>query len=201
MQPFVKLTAIAAPYDRVNVDTDQIIPARFLLKRRTDPAYPGYLFHDLRFAPDGSERDFVLNQPAYRSAQIFVGSENFGGGSSREAAAIAFSTYGVRCVIAVSFGDIFYSNCIKNGILPIRLPAEAASALRAQLHAQPGAMLSIDLPAQTVTGVDGSVHRFEIDSLNKSCLIEGLSQIALTLRHREAIDAFEQRYRETVSWV
>lgn len=202
MQPFTKLTAVAAPYDRINVDTDQILPARFLLKRRTDPAYPTFLFRDLRFKPDGTEQpDFVLNQPAYRNAKIFVGNANFGGGSSREAAAIAFDTYGIRCVIAVSFGDIFYDNCIKNGILPIRLSDTAAESLRKQLHAKPGATLTADLPSQTVTAVEGRTHSFDIDSFSKTCLLEGLSQIKLTLRHSDAIDAFERRYRGTISWV
>lgn len=201
MEPFVTLTAVAAPYDRNNVDTDQLIPARFLLKRRTDPAYPTYLFHDLRFNADGSEKpDFVLNQPAYRGARIFVGNENFGGGSSREAAAIALQTYGIRCVIAVTFGDIFYSNCIKNGVLPIRLPRDAAAALRRELQEKPGATLTVDLPAQTVSSPTGAAHAFDIDAFSKTCLVEGLSQIDLTLRYKDRIDAFEQRYRETVTW-
>lgn len=202
MEPFVTLTAVAAPYDRINVDTDQILPARYLLKRRTDPSYPTYLFRDLRFRTDGTEdSSFVLNQPAYGGARIFVGNANFGGGSSREAAAIAFDTYGIRCVIAVSFGDIFYNNCIKNGILPIRLADSAAASLRSQLHANPGATLTVDLPSQTVMDVNGQPHAFDIDSFSKTCLLEGLSQIKLTLRHSGAIDAFERRYRETISWV
>jgi 3-isopropylmalate/(R)-2-methylmalate dehydratase small subunit len=194
MEPFTVLTATAAPYDRLNVDTDQILPARYLLKRRTDPDYPTYLFHDLRFKSDGSEHaDFVLNQPAYRDAKIFVGNSNFGGGSSREAAAIAFDRYGVRCVIAPSFGDIFYNNCVKNGILPLRLPEAIVAAVRAQLHAQPGAALTVDLPAQTLTDVDGKRHGFDIDGFSKNCLVEGLSQIDLTLRRVDANEAFEQR--------
>ena len=202
MEPFVKLTAVAAPYDRLNVDTDQILPARYLLKRRTDPAYPTYLFRDLRFRADGTEDpDFVLNQPAYRNAQIFVGNANFGGGSSREAAAFAFDAYGIRCVIAVSFGDIFYNNCVKNGVLLVRLPDEATASIRNQLHANPGATLTVDLPAQTVTDVEGKSHAFDIDPFRKNCLIEGLSQIHLTLRHSADIDAFEKRYRETVTWI
>ncbi len=144
--------------------------------------------------------DFVLNQPAYRAAKIFVANENFGGGSSREAAAIAFQAYGVRCVIAVNFGDIFYGNCIKNGILPIRLPAETVASLRKQLQERPGATLTVDLPQQTVTDPAGARHAFEIDSFNKTCLVEGLSQIDLTLRYKDKIDAFERRYRETVTW-
>ncbi len=201
MQPFTILTAVAAPYDRLNVDTDQILPARFLLKRRTDPAYPSFFFRDLRVKPDGSENpDFVLNHPAYRNAKIFVGNANFGGGSSREAAAIAFDRYGIRCVIAVSFGDIFYNNCVKNGILPIRLPDETAASIRTQLHTRPGATLTIDLPAQTVTDVEGRVHAFDIDGFSKNCLLEGLSQIDLTLRRLRDIEAFERRYREAVPW-
>ena len=201
MEPFTILEAIAAPYDRNNVDTDQIIPARFLLKRRTDPAYATYLFHDLRFNADMTEKpDFVLNQPAHRGAKIFVGNENFGGGSSREAAAIAFQTYGIRCVIAVNFGDIFYSNCIKNGILPIRLPLETVGSLLRQLQERPGATLTVDLPQQTVTDPAGTRHAFEIDSFNKTCLVEGLSQIDLTLRYKDKIEAFERRYRGTVTW-
>jgi 3-isopropylmalate/(R)-2-methylmalate dehydratase small subunit len=201
MEPFTIVTAVAAPYDRNNVDTDQIIPARFLLKRRTDPEYPTYLFRDLRFNADMSEKpDFVLNQPAYRGAKIFVGNENFGGGSSREAAAIALQAYGMRCVIAVNFGDIFYSNCIKNGILPIRLAPASAASLRKQLQERPGATLTIDLPQQTVTDPAGVRHAFDIDTFNKTCLVEGLSQIDLTLRYKDRIDAFEKRYRETVTW-
>jgi 3-isopropylmalate/(R)-2-methylmalate dehydratase small subunit len=201
MEPFTVLTAVAAPYDRLNVDTDQILPARYLLKRRTDPEYPTYLFRDLRFKSDGAENpDFVLNQSAYRGARIFVGNSNFGGGSSREAAAIAFDRYGVRCVVAPSFGDIFYNNCVKNGILPIRLPEQSAAAIRAQLHARPGATLTVDLPAQTLTDVEGRSHGFDIDGFSKSCLIEGASQIDLTLRRLDAIEAFERRYRETHSW-
>ena len=201
MQPFTVLTAIAAPYDRLNVDTDQILPARFLLKRRTDPQYPTYLFRDLRLNADGSEHpDFVLNHPAYRAAQIFVGNANFGGGSSREAAAIAFYRYGIRCVIAVNFGDIFYNNCVKNGILPVRLPAATTAAIRNQLHAKPGSMLTVDLPEQKVIDVEGNQHPFDIDGFSKSCLIEGASQIDLTLRRLPEIEAFEERYRATMSW-
>ena len=201
MQPFTVLTAIAAPYDPLNVDTDQILPARFLLKRRTDPQYPTYLFRDLRMRTDGSEHaDFVLNLPAYRQAKIFVGNTNFGGGSSREAAAIAFDRYGIRCVIAVNFGDIFYNNCVKNGVLPVRLPDAATAAIRNQLHASPGSTLTVDLPAQTVTDVDGNTHRFDIDGFSKHCLVEGLSQIDLTLRKLDRIEAFEARYRASMSW-
>jgi 3-isopropylmalate/(R)-2-methylmalate dehydratase small subunit len=201
MQPFTVLTAVAAPFDRINVDTDQILPARFLLKRRTDPEYPTYLFRDLRLRADGSEDpSFVLNQPACRTAKIFVGNTNFGGGSSREAAAIAFDRFGIRCVIAPNFGDIFYNNCVKNGVLPIRLPEDTVARLRGQLHAKPGAALTVDLPAQTVTDVEGVRHAFDIDGFSKSCLVEGANQIDLTLRNLATIESFERRYRETHGW-
>ena len=201
MEPFTTLTAVAAPIDRDNIDTDQLLPPRFLLKRRSDPAYPTYLFRDQRFDEAGKPRpDFVLNQPPYRDARIIVANENFGGGSSREAAAIALQTYGMRCVIAASFGDIFYNNCIKNGLLPVRLPAAVTADLRAQLHAAPGTTLTVDLCEQCVIDPRAARHSFEIDGFSRHCLLEGLSAIDLTLQHRAAIDAFEQRYHTTFPW-
>ena len=201
MEPFTTLTAVAAPFDRDNIDTDQLLPPRFLLKRRSDPAYPTYLFRDQRFDNTGQPRaDFVLNQPTYRDARILVGNANFGGGSSREAAAIALQTSGIRCVIAVSFGDIFYNNCIKNGLLPVRLDAAAAADLRAQLHAAPGTTLTVDLEQQVVVDTRGARHAFEIDGFSRHCLLQGLSAIDLTLQRRAAIDAFEQAYRGQFPW-
>lgn len=201
MNPFVRLTAVAAPIDSDNVDTDQLLPPRFLLKRRNDPAYPSFLFHDQRFDMRGQERpEFVLNQSAYRDAQILIGNENFGGGSSREAAAIALQSYGIRCAIAASFGDIFYTNCIKNGLLPVRLPPSVTIDLRGQLHASPGVRLTVDLEARCVIDTVGTRHLFEIDSFSRHCLIEGLSAIDLTLQRVIAIDAFERHYRETFPW-
>jgi 3-isopropylmalate/(R)-2-methylmalate dehydratase small subunit len=201
MDPIVTLTAVAAPFDRDNIDTDQLLPPRFLLKRRTDPAYPTFLFRDQRFDEQGQPRaEFVLNQPAYRDARILVGNENFGGGSSREAAAIALQTYGIRCVIAVSFGDIFYNNCIKNGLLPVRLDAPVAADLRAQLHAAPGTQLTVDLQEQCVVDSRGSRHPFEIDGFSRHCLLNGLSAIDLTLQQRDAIGAFERKYHESFPW-
>lgn len=201
MEAFTTLTAVAAPFDRDNIDTDQLLPPRFLLKRRSDPAYPTYLFRDQRFDESGQPRpEFVLNQPAYREARILVGNANFGGGSSREAAAIALQTYGIRCVIAVSFGDIFYSNCIKNGLLPIRLEEAIAADLRAQLHASPGTPLTVDLREQVVIDTRGARHAFEIDGFSRHCLLEGLSAIDLTLQQRAAIDAFERQYRQDFPW-
>jgi 3-isopropylmalate/(R)-2-methylmalate dehydratase small subunit len=201
MEPFVRLTAIAAPIDSDNVDTDQLLPPRFLLKRRNDSAYPLFLFHDQRFDMAGQERpEFVLNQPAYRGARILIGNENFGGGSSREAAAIALQSYGMRCVIAASFGDIFYTNCIKNGLLPIRLPASVTADLRAQLHARPGVPVTVDLEAQCVIDTGDTRHAFEIDSFSRHCLIDGLSAIDLTLQRVSAIDTFEMGYRQSFPW-
>lgn len=201
MEPFTVLTAVAAPIDADNVDTDQLLPPRFLLKRRSDPAYPTYLFHDQRFDAQGGERaDFVLNRPAYRAARILVGNENFGGGSSREAAAIALQTHGMRCVIAASFGDIFYNNCIKNGLLPVRLDARITTDLRGQLHAAPGSELTVDLREQCVIDLRQRRHAFDIDGFSRHCLLEGLSAIDLTLQHRAAIDGFEQRYRQRFPW-
>ncbi len=201
MEAFTTFTAVAAPIDRDNIDTDQLLPPRFLLKRRSDPAYPTYLFRDQRFDEAGEPRtDFVLNQPRYRDARIIVANENFGGGSSREAAAIALQTYGIRCVIAVTFGDIFYNNCIKNGLLPVRLAPPVAAELRAQLHAAPGATLTIDLPEQCVIDARGARHSFEIDGFSRHCLLEGLSTIDLTLRHHAEIGAFEQKYRASFPW-
>jgi len=201
MEPFIRLTAVAAPIDADNIDTDQLIPPRFLLKRRSDPAYPSFLLHDQRFDAQGRERaEFVLNQPAWRNARILVANENFGGGSSREAAAIALQTYGLRCVIAASFGDIFYNNCIKNGLLPVRLPSTVTAGLRAQLHAHPGAQLTVDLEALSVTDTTGARHAFELDGFSRHCLLEGLSAIDLTLQRVDAIEAFEHRYRQTFPW-
>src|SRR3712207_658378 len=147
-----------------NVDNDQVLPARLMRKQRADGGYGRYLFHDLRFNEDGSEKaDFVLNQPAYRTAKIIVASRNYACGSSRLGAVYTHYDYGIRCVIATSFGVVFFNNCFKNGILPIRLAAETTAELRRQLHAHPGATLSVDLPSQIVTDVEGRRHDFDVD--------------------------------------
>jgi 3-isopropylmalate/(R)-2-methylmalate dehydratase small subunit len=201
MQPFTRLTAVAAPLPMRNVNTDMIFPARFLRKAR-GPDYPTYLFHDQRFAPDGSEREeFVLNQAPYRGARILVADENFGCGSSRETGVYALSDYGFRAVIAPSFGDIFAANCIKNGLLPVRLASAEIRDLLDALAASPGAAIAIDLLAQTVTGPGGDTHSFEIDAFDKQCLVQGLDEVDVTLQRLPAIEAYEADYRRRYGWM
>lgn len=196
MKPFTTLTAVAVPLDLVNVDTDRIVPARFLRKPRSE-GYENFLFHDLR----EEDRSFVLDQAPYRGAQILVAAENFGCGSSREAAVWALAGAGLRAWIAPSFGDIFFENSFKNGALPIVLPIARVAALRAQLEAKPGSHVTIDLPAQTLTFPDGSVECFEIDPFRKECLVAGIDEIDLTLRHGEAIARYEAKAREASPWL
>jgi len=193
MEPFVVLEGVAAPLDQSKVDTDQILPARFLRRPRKE-GYGQFLFKDLMDNPA-----FVLNQAPYRAAKILVADRAFGGGSSREQAPWALSDYGIRCVIAVDFGDIFYLNSLKSGVLPIVL--DACGDLRKQLHARPGATMKVDLPSQTVTGPDGRNYRFEIDAFRKKCLLEGLDEVGITLQHDAAIAAFEDRYRKRYDWL
>ena len=193
MQPFTTVTAVAAPIDLPNIDTDRIIPARYLRKPKS-PELADVLFRDVRFDSEGNEReDFVLNQPPFREAKILVTAENFGCGSSRESAVWTLDAYGVRVVIAPSLGDIFHENCYKNGLLPVILPAETVAALRAQLHARPGAPVTVDLEAQTVTAPDGTTHRFDVDPFRKKALATGQDEIALTLSYEADIAAFEAR--------
>jgi 3-isopropylmalate/(R)-2-methylmalate dehydratase small subunit len=202
MDKFTTLTAVAAPIDVDNVDNDQVIPARLMRTVRVNGNYGPLLFRDLRFNEDGSEKpDFVLNHPAYRHAKIIVAAHNYACGSSRLGAVYTHYDYGVRALIATSFGDVFFNNCFKNGILPIRLPADVAAGLRAQLHARPGATLTIDLPRQTVTDTTGKTHAFTVDAFGKRCLLDGLSDIALTLERENEIAAFEQRHRKIFSWL
>jgi len=202
MQAFTRLTAAAAPIDLPNVDTDRVIPARFLRKPQGSAGYERFLFHDVRFDADGKERpEFVLNQPGFRGVKIVVAAENFGCGSSREAAVWALAAYGVRAVIAPSLGDIFHQNCGKNGVLAVILPAETVAGLRRELHARPGATLSVDLEAQTVTAPDGAVHRFEIDPFRKQMLLSGQDDIGLTLGYEAQIAAFEASHRAAPPWL
>ena len=200
MQAFKTLDAVAVPIARPNVDTDQIVPARYLRKPR-NLGFGDYLFRDLRLDKDGRERDFVLNKPGYRDAKILVAERNFGCGSSREAAVYALWDYGFRAVIAPSFGDIFFGNSFMNGLLLVVLPEADVAALIAPLEAKPGAHMQIDLAAQTVTGADGKAYRFDIDAYRKRCLIEGLDELAFTLSQREAIAAFEQKHAAALPWM
>jgi 3-isopropylmalate/(R)-2-methylmalate dehydratase small subunit len=201
MEPFQRLEAVAAPIGTPNVDTDQIIPARFCWRKRAD-GWGHLLFHDLRFDDAGTERrEFVLNREAYRAARILVAERNFGCGSSREAAVWAVYDFGIRAVIAPSFGDIFFNNSLQNGLLPVALPSERAAALRSALEHNPGAQITVDLASQTVGGPDGATDRFEIDAFRKECLLAGTDDIAFTLRQRETIAAFERDYEKRVSWL
>ena len=201
MQPFTKITAIAAPLEMANVDTDKIIPARFLRKAR-GPGYERLLFHDIRYDADGKEKPgFVLNQTPYRNAKILVAGANFGCGSSREAAVYVLYDYGIRSVIAPSFGDIHYGNALQNGLLPVMLPVETVQKLRQQLHDKPGAQITIDLESQTVTGLDSATYRFDIDPNHKERLLKGLDDIGLVMQNINEIEAFEQRYYGEMPWL
>jgi 3-isopropylmalate/(R)-2-methylmalate dehydratase small subunit len=203
VKPFTTLTAVAAPLDIANLDTDKLIPARLLRKLRTPPdGYAPYLFHDIRRDMEGRERpDFVLNQAPYRDAGILVADVNFGCGSSREGAVYAMMDAGIRAVIAASFGDIHYANEIQNGMLPVILPEEICRGLRDQLHAKPGAQLTIDLPAQTVTDTVGDTHPFAIDAVYKERLLKGLDEVGLLLEHLPEIEAFEKRRHAERGWL
>jgi len=187
MEPFARLDAVAMPLLQPNVDTDQIVPARYLQKPRSDN-FGDYLFRDVRQDPG-----FVLNRDPYRSARIVVAERNFGCGSSREHAVWALHDYGFRAAIAPSFGDIFAGNALKNGFLPVVLPPATVASLLAALTDSPGARLSIDLPRQVVRDMNGVEHAFEIDAFAKHCLVEGLDEIGFTLTHLAAIEAYEAR--------
>jgi 3-isopropylmalate/(R)-2-methylmalate dehydratase small subunit len=193
MEPFAHLEAVALPIARANVDTDQIVPARYLQKPRSDD-FGAYLFRDLRFRADGSENpDFALNDPALRASRIVVAERNFGCGSSREHAVWALYDYGFRAAIAPSFGDIFASNALKNGFLPISLPEPVVAGLLMQLAKSKGARIAVDLPSQTVRTPEGATHAFAIDAFAKRCLLEGLDEIGYTLTQLDQVIAFEAR--------
>ena len=200
VQPFRTFASVAVPIDIANCDTDQIIPARFLRKGSDDPDYARFLLHDLRFNPDGSETNFVFNKPAFRGAGILVADKNWGCGSSRENAVTALVANGIRAVIAPSVANIHYSNCIQNGILPVRLSDEACATLRSQLRDGPGAEIAIDLETQTLTGPDQTRYTFEIDAFDKYRLLNGLDDISLTLEHDKEITEFATNYSTRHSW-
>lgn len=200
MEKFTKLTAVAAPLPMSNVDTDMIIPARFLKTIKRTGLAEG-LFYALRHNQDGSKKDFVLDQPAYKDAKILVVGENFGCGSSREHAPWALLDAGIRCVIGPSFADIFHNNCFKNGILPIVLPQEQVDKLMAAAERGANATISVDLEQQTVEGPDGDVFHFEVDQWKKHCLLNGLDDIGQTLQRATEIEAFEERQRASQPWL
>lgn len=210
MKSFTRLTGIAAPMDRANVDTDMIIPKQFLKSiKRT--GFGKNLFDELRYLDEGQpdqdcggralNPEFPLNFPRYQGASILLARKNFGCGSSREHAPWALDDYGFRCVIAPSFAEIFYNNCFKNGLLPIVLDAEVVDQLFREMYAQDGYQVTVDLEAQTVITPDGKVYEFEIDAFRKHCLLHGLDDIGLTLEHADAIRAYEERRRREAPWL
>jgi len=201
MDKFNKLTGVAAPMPLINVDTDMIIPKQFL-KTIKRSGLGVSLFDEMRYNDDRSEiSDFVLNKPAYRETEILVAGENFGCGSSREHAPWAIKDFGIRCVIAPSFADIFYNNCFKNGILPIALPQETVDVLMKDAEKGANARMTVDLEAMTITTSDGEVISFELDDFKRTCLLEGLDDIGLTFKNVAAIDGFEARAATERPWV
>jgi len=201
MEKFTTLTAVAAPLKMINVDTDMIIPKQFL-KTIKRTGLGTALFHELRIDADGNEDpNFVLNQPAYTSAQILIAGDNFGCGSSREHAPWALLDFGIRCVISTSFADIFYNNCFKNGILPIKVSQEELDKLFDDADRGANATLTVDLEAQEIRGPDGGVIHFEIDAFRKHCLLNGLDDIGLTLEKADQIVAYETAAAEKRPWL
>jgi len=201
MEKFEKLTGIAAPMPLVNIDTDMIIPKQFL-KTIKRSGLGVNLFDEMRYDDAGNEiPDFVLNKPAYRKAEVLIAGENFGCGSSREHAPWAIKDFGIRCVIAPSFADIFFNNCFKNGILPIPLPPEQVEILMKDSEKGENARMTIDLENQTITTSDGEVISFEVDPFRKHCLMNGLDDIGLTLEKAAAIETFEASAQTQRPWV
>lgn len=200
MDKFTTLTGVAAPMPLVNIDTDMIIPKQFL-KTIQRSGLGKNLFDEMRYTQDGQEiADFVLNQPAYRKAEIIVAGDNFGCGSSREHAPWALLDFGIRCVISTSFADIFFNNCFKNGILPVVLPQEAVDHLMDDARNGENARITIDLASQTVTAADGTAFKFDVDPFKKHCLLNGLDDIGLTLEKASAIDSFEAKNATLRPW-
>jgi len=201
MDKFTSLRGIAAPLPMINVDTDAIIPKQFL-KTLTRTGLGQHLFTDMRYRDDGSERpEFVLNKEPYRKTSILVAGENFGCGSSREHAPWSLLDFGIRCVIAPSFADIFHNNCFKNGVLPIVLPQEQVDALMDDAGKGANAIITIDLEKQEITRPDGEVIAFEVDAFRKHCLLNGLDDVGLTLEKAAAIDTYESRQKSDQPWL
>ena len=200
MEKFTTLEGVAAPLKIINVDTDMIIPKQYLKTIKRTGLGKG-LFSEQRYMDDGSENgDFILNKPAYRQAKVLVAGDNFGCGSSREHAPGALLDFGIRCVISTSFGDIFYNNCFKNGILPIRVSQEDLDKLFDDAERGANATLTIDLPNQEIRGPDGGKVTFEIDAFRKHCLINGLDDIGLTMQKQSPIEAYEAKAKAERSW-
>src|SRR3984957_796943 len=201
MDKFTTLTGVAAPLEITNVDTDMIIPKQYLKTIKRTGLGSG-LFAEMRYKDDGSENpDFVLNKPAYRKARILVAGDNFGCGSSREHAPWALLDFGISCVISTSFADIFYNNCFKNGILPIRLPQAEVDKLMDDAQRGSNARVSIDLEKQEIRGPDGGMIKFEVDAFRKQCLLNGWDDIGLTLRSEDKISAYEKAHKAQAPWV
>ena len=201
MEKFNQLTGVAAPMPMINIDTDKIFPAIYL-KTIKRTGLSKWLFEEIRFNPDGSENpDFVLNQGPYRKAQIIVAGDNFGCGSSREHAPWALTDFGIKCVIAPSFADIFYNNCFKNGLLPIALPQAVVDQLMEDAKKGANAVLAVDLETQTISRPDGETVHFDIDPFRKHCLLHGLDDIGLTEQKAAEIATYEAKARQTRPWV
>ncbi len=201
MDKFTTLTGVAAPLPMINIDTDMIIPKQFLKTiKRTGLGVN--LFDEMRYDDNGDEiPDFVLNQPQYRDAKILVAGDNFGCGSSREHAPWAIKDFGISCIIAPSFADIFYNNCFKNGILPIKLPQEQVDKLLEDAARGANATVTVDLEAQEIKGPDGGTISFEIEEFRKHCLIEGLDDIGLTMKKQDSITTFEEKLTAVRPWI
>ncbi len=200
MEKFTTLTGVAAPLPIVNVDTDMIIPKQFLKTIKRTGLKDG-LFYEMRWSADGKKLDFVLDKPAYQNAKIIVAGPNFGCGSSREHAPWALLDFGIRCVIAESFADIFYNNCFKNGILPIKLPREDIAKLMDDAERGANAVVTVDLVNQEIKGPDGGTVKFEIDAFRKKCLIEGMDDIGQTMQSGETIEGFEAQRKASQPWL
>lgn len=201
MDKFTTLSGVAAPMPLVNIDTDMIIPKQYL-KTIQRAGLGKNLFAEMRYENDGSEKeDFVLNQAAYREAQILVAGDNFGCGSSREHAPWALADFGIRCVISTSFADIFYNNCFKNGILPIRVSQEELEKLLDDADRGSNATLTVDLPNQEIKGPDGGTISFDLDPFRKHCLLNGLDEVGLTLQKADKVDSFEDQQKVSQPWL
>ena len=200
MEKFTMLSGVAAPLPMVNIDTDMIIPKNFLKTIKRTGLKDG-LFYELRFTADGQKKDFVLDQPAYQNAKIIVAGPNFGCGSSREHAPWVLLDFGIRCIISEGFADIFYNNCFKNGILPIKVPKDVIAKLMDDASRGSNAIIEIDLEKQEIKGPDGGTVHFDIDPFRKHCLLNGLDDIGLTMEKKSEIDAFEAKQKEAQPWL